>query len=353
MKPDFGRWLESLGRPLVALVVAFILGGVIIALVQRDISAPFAAYSALFAGAFGSDIAIANTLRQATPLLLTGLAVSVALSAGLFNIGAEGQMAVGALAAATVGFTLKNMLPPPILLLLSLVAGMGAAGFWAVLPPLLKVTRGAHEVITAILLNYIAQNLTRYLASGPLREAGGQAPQTPEVGATLPRLVSGYDVHVGLIIALFAVAFVAFALRRSVLGYETRMVGTGYGAAEAAGIPTAKIQVLAFVVSGALAGLAGAVSILGEVPFRRFVADFYGIGYGFDGLAVALLAAGSSGLPNPLAIIPCALLFGGLSAGAEMMEFNANIPKQVVMVVQAILIATIGARLVLRWRRAQ
>lgn len=353
MKPDFRRGLEVLGRPLIALLVAFVLGGIIIALVQRDITAPLSAYAALFSGAFGSDIAIANTLRQTTPLLLTGLAIAVALAAGLFNIGAEGQMAVGALAAAAVGFALKATLPPLLLLPLSLLAGMLVAAVWAVLPPLLKVTRGAHEVITAILLNYIAQSVTRYLASGPLKEAGGQAPQTGEVGATLPRLLPGYDVHAGLILALIAVVFIAFALRRSVWGYETRIVGTSAGAAEAAGISVAKRQIVAFVISGALAGLAGAVTVLGEVPFRRFVADFYGIGYGFDGLAVALLAAGTSGLPNPLAVIPCALLFGGLSAGAEMMEFNANIPKQVVMVVQAILIATVGARLVLKRRRAK
>jgi len=275
--------------------------------------------------------------------LLTGIAVFVALAAGLFNIGAEGQLSVGGLAAAAVGFGLKGHLPAPLLLLLSLIAGMLVGGAWAFLPALLKVTRGAHEVITAILLNYVAQNTTRYLATGPWRDPVGGAAQTPEVGATLPRLSPTYDVHWGLIIALVAVALVAVALRRTVWGYETRATGEGPGAAEAAGISVARAQINAMLLSGALAGLAGAIVVLGEVPFKRFPADFYGSGYGFDGLAVALLAGGSA-----WAVLPSALLFGGLASGAEQMAFDVGTPKQIVTVVQAILIVAVAARVVIR-----
>lgn len=343
---------QAILRPLLALIVAFLLGGLVIAVTQKSAAAPFAAYGALFSGAFGDPNAWANTLRQTTPLLLTGLAVTVALAAGLFNIGAEGQMAVGALTAAIVGSSLPSM-PPFLILLVSLAAGMAAGAAWAFLPALLRVYRGAHEVITAILLNYIAQNVTRFLASGPLRDPSGQSPQTREVIATLPRLLPAFDVHFGLILAIVVVVVVALALRSSVWGFRTRFVGESPGAAEAAGVAVNRLRIAAFVFSGALAGLAGAVTVLGVAPFRRFTADFYGIGYGFDGLSVALLAAlavrpdAAGGAGNAWGVLPAALLFGALGAGAEAMDFNAGVPKQMVQVVQAILIAAVAARFVL------
>lgn len=342
-RKPLGRYLESLGRPLLALVVALALGAVIIAVVQHSAAAPFAAYGSLFRGAFGSTDAWSNTLFRTMPLLLTGAAVFVALAAGLFNIGAEGQLSVGGLAAAIVGYTLKAALPAPLLLLLSIAAGMLVGAAWAFLPAFFKVTRGAHEVITAILLNYVAQNTTRYLATGPLRDPSGGAAQTPEVGATLARISPNHDVHWGLLLAIAAVVFSAIALRRTVWGYETRAVGEGPGAAEAAGISVGRVQINAMLLSGALAGLAGAVLVLGEVPFKRFPADFYGAGYGFDGLAVALLAGASA-----WALLPSALLFGGLGAGAEQMAFDVGTPKQIVTVVQAILIVAVAARIVIR-----
>ena len=340
------RVIEMLGRPIVALLVALLIGGIFIAVVQGSIAAPFTAYRSLFTGAFGNTQAWANTLKQTTPLLLTGAAVAVALAAGLFNIGAEGQMAVGGLVAAIVGSSLKDVLPEPLLLVVALLAGVAAGAVWAFLPAFLKVKRGAHEVITAILLNYVAQNVTRYLATFPLKDPASQSPATREVGATLHRLTPDYDVHQGLIVAAVVVAFVAFALRRSVWGYETRATGEGIGAAEAAGIAVNRVQIIAMMFSGALAGLAGAVTILGATPFRRFPADFYGVGYGFDGLAVALLAGGS--IPG---VFPAALLFGAMTAGAQEMEFN-DTPKQIVMVVQAVLIVAVAARVVLRRRRS-
>jgi simple sugar transport system permease protein len=351
MKERLGTLLEQVGRPAVALLIALLLGGVLIAVVQRSLNAPFAAYSALFAGAFGDTTAWANTLRQTTPLLLTGLSVAVALAAGLFNIGAEGQMAVGALASALTASLLPAGFSSPVAIVLSLLVGAIAGGVWGFLPAFLKVKRGAHEVITAILLNYIAQNGTRYLASSPLKDPLGESPVTREVSHVLPRLLPTQDVHFGLFVALAITVFMGFALRYSVWGYRTRMTGSGTKAAEAAGIPTAQMQVLAFVLAGAFAGIAGAVTVLGESPFRRFPADFYGIGYGFDGLAVALLAAGSSGLASVWGVFPSALLFGALGAGAEAMDFTANVPKQIVQVVQAILIALIAARFTLRYRR--
>lgn len=340
------RLLETLSRPAIALLAALLVGAVVIAFVQHSATAPFAAYAALFRGAGGDATAWSNTLARTTPLLLTGAAVAVALAAGLFNIGAEGQLVVGALAAAVAGYSLKTV-PAPIVLTLSLICGMAAGAVWAFLPAFLKVKRGTHEVITAILLNYIAQNTTRYLATVPLKDPSGQVPQTPEVTALLPRLSPAYDVTWGLPITLIAVIFVALALRGTVWGFETRAVGAGAGAAEASGVFVDRVRMRAMLLSGALAGLAGAVTILGEVPFRRFPADLYGIGYGFDGLAVALLASGSL-----WGVLPSALLFGGLGAGAEAMAFEVGTPKQIVSVVQAILIVAVAARLVIKRRAA-
>ena len=334
--------LAGISRAALALLVALLLGGVVIAVAQRDIGAPIRAYQALLIGAVGSPQAWSNTLSRTMPLLLTGIGVSVALAAGLFNIGAEGQLAVGGLAAAVVGFTAKGV-PAPIVLVLALAASAVVGAAWAFLPAYLKEKRGAHEVITAILLNYVAQNVTRYLVATPLKDpTSGGNQRTPYVLATLPRLLPNYDVHAGLILAVLAVAIIAVLLARTVWGYETRMVGAGAGAAEAAGIAVATVRIRAMCVSGALCGLAGAVLVLGVVPFKSFPADFYGAGYGFDGLAVALLASGS-----PIGVLPSALLFGGLGAGAEQMDFDAGIPKQIVAVVQGILIVAVAARFVL------
>ena len=335
---------SSFFRAVSALVLAFVVGGVVIAVTQKSLAAPFPAYAALFTGSIGTPDAWANTLQRTMPILLTGLAVSVALAAGLFNIGAEGQMAVGALAAAVCGSSL-GFLPSWVLLPLSLIIGMASGAAWAFLPAYLKIKRGTHEVITAILLNYIAQIVTRFLAAGPWKDPASPAPQTAPVAAVLPRLLPGYDVHAGLLFALVLAPLLWLALRRTVWGYETRATGQGADAARASGIPTDRIRIHAMLLSGALAGLAGGVLVLGESPFRRFPADLYGVGYGFDGLAVALLAGGS-----PLLCVPCALLFGGLSAGADNLAFVTGIPKQVAGVVQAVLIVAVAVRVLPRFK---
>ena len=323
--------------PLLAFIGALALGALVILMAGHN---PMAAYRALATGAFGDGNAWARTLAQTTPLLFTGAAVGVGLAAGLFNIGAEGQLAVGALAGAGVA----ALAPAPLAVPLGLLLGAATGALWALLPAWLKVRRGAHEVITAILLNYAARNLTRWVATVPLKDPTGQTPQTAEVYATLPALLPAYDVHAGLILGLLTVAGVALALQRTVWGYETRLVGTNPDAARAAGVDPNRVTLRAFLLSGALAGLAGAVVVLGVVPFRRFPADFYGIGYGFDGLAVALLAGS-----YPWAVLPAAFLFGALGAGADQMSFATETPKQVAQVVQALLILGLSARLV--WKK--
>ncbi|MBB6048862.1 ABC transporter permease [Armatimonas rosea] len=327
------------GHIFTAIVSALLLGGLAIAAIGQS---PLAAYQALWEGSVGTPDAWGRTLGQATPLLLTGTAVAVGLAVGLFNIGAEGQMAVGGLVGAVVGATVPGVLAVP----LGLLCGALVGAAWAWLPVWLKLKRGAHEVITAILLNYVARNVTRWLTTVPLKDPTGQAPQTAEVHATLPRLAAGHDVHAGLLLGLVAVATVAWALSRTVWGYETRLVGQNKDAARAAGVNVERVTLRAFLLSGALAGLAGAVVVLGVVPFHRFPADFYGIGYGFDGLAVALLAGSQA-----WAVLPAALLFGALGAGADQMSFATETPKQLAQVVQALLILGLSARFVWKKRR--
>ena len=218
-------------RPLLALLGAFLLGAVVIALSQKSISAPAAAYRALFAGAFGDANGWSGTLLRTMPLLLTGAAVAAALQAGLFNIGAEGQMAVGALAGASVGFLLPT-LPPFLLLPLCFFAAMAAGAAWAFLPAYLKVKRGTHEVITAILLNYVAQNTTRYLATNPLKDPSAQAGQTPEAAAALPRLFAAYDAHAGFAYRGFCRGFACACFAEHGLGVRNprRRAGGSGGA---------------------------------------------------------------------------------------------------------------------------
>jgi general nucleoside transport system permease protein len=337
----FLRRLSFLRRTLLALATALLLGGVMILASGQN---PIIAYQALFRGAFGDANAIARTLINATPLLLTGSAVSVALAAGRFNIGAEGQLAVGALAAAWVAAHTQNFIAVP----LGLLSGMAFGALWAFLPAWLREKRGTHEVITAILLNYVARNLTHYLAAFPLKDPdpSKQAPQTAEIAASLPRLIAGFDVHAGLVIGVSCVIGVAFVLKKTLWGYETRVVGANSEAAAASGIAPETVALRAFLLSGALAGLAGAVVVLGVVPFRRFPADFYGNGYGFDGLAVALIAG-----QNPLALFPAALLFGALGAGADQMSFETETPKQLAQIVQAILILALAMRFIPKKRK--
>jgi simple sugar transport system permease protein len=313
-------------------------------LALKSVHAALEAYRALFLGAVGSLDALAQTLARTTPLLLTGLAVAVALRAGLFNIGGQGQMVIGALASAFIGFSVPG--PAPLVLALSLLAGALCGALWAWLPIFLKEKRGAHEVITAILLNYAAAKITHFLASGPLK-APGETPQTPEVSALLPRLFPAYDVHAGLVVGLVALGALALMLFRTVWGYELRTVGMAPDAARAAGIAVVRVRYGAFLLSGALAGLAGAIVVCGETPFRRFPADFSSVGYGFEGLAVAMLAGGGS----LWTILPAALLFGALGAGAEAMAFETQTPKQLVMVLEAILIASLTVRIARRGGR--
>ncbi len=341
--------LARLGRPTLTLAIALAIAALVIGLTGGE---PLAAMRALLEGAFGSGAAILRSLAKATPLILAGLAVAVALRAGLFNIGAEGQLLVGAMASAWMGFAVKGM-PLFIHLPLALAAGAAAGAIWAAIAGLLRAWQGTHEVIVTIMLNYVAINLTHLLVSGPLKDHSTLASATPKVQQTARlwslqddpsrfQALSATNFSAGFAIALLAVLVVWFIYKRTAYGFQLKATGEGPEVAATTGVPVKRVIVSAMALSGALAGLAGSVEVLGV--HRRFL-DAFSPGYGFDSIAVALLAGGS-----PIGVALSAIAFGGLSSGSLQMELVTDTPRQVAGIIQAVVILGIGARYVRRTR---
>lgn len=301
---------------------------------------PWEAAGILWRGAFGGLAPTTETLVKATPLILTGLSVAWAFRAGLFNIGAEGQLLLGGLSAAWVGFALA--LPAWIHAPLGLLGGALAGALWALVPAWLKVFRGQHEVLSTLLLNYVALHLCHYLVRGPLKEPSPMGnPQTPLIAPTaaLPIWVEGSRLSVGFWLAVGTALGAEIYLLGTVGGFELRAVGANPKAAEAAGIPVGRRQLEALLWAGAFAGLAGAVEILGV--HHRFTEQF-SPGYGFDGITVALLGAGRG-----WGIVAAALFLGALRNGAARLQVLTDIPREFAQVLQALLIlavAWIGAK---------
>jgi simple sugar transport system permease protein len=329
------RSLGALGRalvfPLLAMLLAFVIGAVVIIATGQN---PVAAYAALLRGAVGSPTAIGRTILNAIPLIFTGLAVAVPFRAGLFNIGGEGQLFLGAIAAAWVALTLPG--PGPLVVVAALVVA-GLAGFvWGAIPGLLR-TFGASEVITTIMLNFVAINITYYLAQNPL--SGGTAiPGTGTVDATrrLATLGAGLGrAHWGIALGLFAAVVAYVLIWRTTRGYEIRAVGLAPEAARYAGIPVAANGFLAIALGGLFAGLGGGIEVLGvygrvSVPFVSNL--------GFNGIGVALL-----GRNHPAGVLLGALFFGGLASGAQEMQFSAEVPLDLADVLLAIVLLFVTA----------
>jgi general nucleoside transport system permease protein len=335
---------------LLAVVLAFACGAVVIA-VTDDVATAADAYWALLTGAVldpggGSLEAVLSPLSEtvvtATPLMLSGLAVTLAFRAGLFNIGGQGQAVVGAAAAAFVGFHFN--LPPGIHLAAALVAGILAGGLWGAVPGWLKGRKGAHEVITTIMLNYVATILIVYLLAQELfRRAGRADAISPLVrpDARLPQLLGGdLRLHAGLLVALAAAAAVGWYLTRTTAGFELRATGLNLRAARTAGIRPARVYLAAMAVSGGLAGLAGATQMLGtDFTLTPGVAT----GIGFAGISVALL--GRATVPGTVA---ASFLFGGLQAGGIQMQASTGTPVDLVTIIQGLIVLFIAAPLLVR-----
>jgi ABC-type uncharacterized transport system permease subunit len=335
--------------PAIAFGAALAFGAIVIWVSELivpggefELFKPVEAYAALFRGAIGSPQGIINTLVLTTPLLLAGLGVGLAFRAGLFNIGANGQFLLGALAAVAVGTAVQDQ-PALVAIPLAMLAGIMAGAFWGFIPGILKATSGAHEVVTTIMLNFIAIGLVAAVVSGPLDLSVSPSPVTDNVGnAALPILL-GRNGHSGIIFALLAAVAVHWLLFRFTIGFEIRAVGANPDASRAAGMRPAFIIVLTMMIAGALAGLAGTIVLLGVT--RQMTASF-GTSVGFDSIAVALL-----GRSNPLGIVLAALLFGAMRAGAPLMQISAQIPSELVDVLQAVILLFLVATPFLLKRR--
>lgn len=336
--------LRELAVPLISVAIAVVIGSLIMIASGFD---PLAAYAAMVKGAFGGGRQIGETLLRATPLIFTGLAVAYGFRAGLFNIGAEGQLFMGGLSAAWLGIVLAG-LPQPLNILIMVVAGAAVGAAWAFIPALLKAKVGAHEVITTMMFTYIGRYLVSWLVTGPLK-AEGQIPQTDRlpVESTLPRLheifpfLADSRAHFGFVLAVLLALLMWWILKYTPLGYEARAVGLNPWASETGGISVAATTVKALCISGALAGLAGVTEVMG-VHFRLF--DQFSSGFGFTGIAVALLAKN-----NPIGVIAAAILFGALSAGGGTMQLEADVPQKVILIIQALIIFLVAAEQISRW----
>ncbi|NLL44020.1 MAG: ABC transporter permease [Firmicutes bacterium] len=330
------RWQEMV-TPLVAVILALAIGAGFILFVGEN---PLAAYKILFVESFGSLRNLATTLQRATPLMFTGMAVAFGYRAGLFNIGAEGQLYIGAFAAAWVGFTFTG-LPRLIHLPLAIVGGMLGGALWGSIPGYLKAKLGVHEVINTIMLNFVALYLTDWLATGPFH-GGSWVPETARIKATaaLTRLYPPTRLSTGLFLALLAALAVYLVLWKTKQGYELRAVGLNPHAAEYGGINVAKNTILAMAISGALAGLAGTEQILGL--HNRFIVRF-SADLGFMGIAVALL-----GKNHPFGVILAAILFGALQTGSAAMDRLTAVPRELITIIQALIIFFVAAEYLIR-----
>ncbi|HYW31129.1 MAG TPA: ABC transporter permease [Gemmatimonas sp.] len=330
-------------QTLVLLAVALVT---LVLLLLATGHAPGPALSAMASGAFGSSYALLSaTPVRAIPLALAGLAVAIAFRAGILNVGAEGQLLVGATAAACVAALAMASpgLPALLVIVAMLAAGTLAGGLWAGIAAWLRARFGVLEVISTIMLNLIAHELVGYLVRGPLQEPTRTNPQSSTLveALHLPVLVEGSRLHAGLLLAIGLAVLAWWWLRNTASGFRLRAVGGNASAAASAGrVNVPRVVAGAFLTSGALAGVAGAVQYSG-VTFAMY--ENFSPGYGYKAIAVALLAR-----LNPLGVLVAALLFGALEAGANAMERDAGVPNVVVSVVEAALILLVVAAD--RWR---
>ena len=326
------RIWRVLALPLISIILSVIVGSLVIIVSQWLVvgelqpGLAFEAYAALINGSVGSFNSIVNTLVAATPLLLGGLSVGLAFKAGLFNIGAQGQFLMGALFAVIVGVWLRES-EPLVAIPLSVAAGMLGGAIWGFIPGLLKATSGAHEVVTTIMLNFVAISILAAMVSGPLDVPGSPSPITLNVGNAALPVILGRNGHLGLLFGPVMAVLYGWLLYRTTLGFEIRTVGANPEAARYAGMSPRRLIVLTMTLAGMLAGMAGAAELLGTT---KHMTASYGTTVGFDAIAVALL-----GRTSPIGIVLAALLFGAMRSGAAAMQIQAGVPKELVDLLQA------------------
>jgi ABC-type uncharacterized transport system permease subunit len=298
---------------LAAVVLAFGTAALLLIVVGQNV---FQSFGGMASTAVGSTFAIGTTLTKTVPRLLPALGIALALRAGLWNIGAEGQIYVGAAAATAVALFGPQLLFP-LGTALALVVAMSVGAVWAAIPGILRAYRGLNEVITTLMMVYIAVQLTNFLIEGPWLVANSTWPATPLIPAPfkLPLIWPGTLVNAGIIVALLGVAILGFVVNRTTFGLWLRAIGGNENASEVIGVPVRPAIVAALAASGAFAGLAGGIEVLG---IRGRLLEGFSPGYGFEAIAIALL-----GRLNPVGILAASLLFGALDAGAAGLQVAA------------------------------
>ncbi len=333
VRKKLGKWLKVVLVPIVSVILAFTVGAIIILAMGFS---PMKAYASLWRGSFGSINSIGETILKTTPLVFTGLSFAIGRRCGVTNLGAEGQLFLGAIGATAVGIFLKGM-PMVIHLPLAIIAGFIAGGLLGLLAGVLNVKFGASIVITTIMLNHISRNFVNYMVTGPMIEPPGNWPQTAliEPTAILPRLIAGTRIHLGIVLAILFVVIVYYFLWHTTKGFETRLVGFNAEAAKYAGIKPKRNIVFAMFSAGGLAGLAGVTEILG-VQYRLI--QNFSVNIGFEGIAVSLLGGN-----HPYGVLVSAIFFGALKAGSNTMQVLASIPSALAYIIQALVILFILA----------
>src|SRR5438105_11975455 len=363
------KFAQAAGRPLFAVLLAIVAGAIVIMITAPGspldrFNQAINAYQALFVGAFGNAQNLSFTLTTVTPLILASISVAIAFRAGLFNSGAAGQLAMGAMTTSIIGLEASHwagwLLIPSML-----IGGTLAGAVWGGIVGILKAWRGAHEVVTTIMLNWTAFYFTDFVINGPIAaaHATNQPNQLPPQG-TLPHIADFYNstlgtflpkidqpaqylVDVGLFFALAALVVYWFLMSRTTFGYEVRVLGQNPKAAKYAGIPIKRNIFAVMAIAGGFSGLAGTLQLMGQFPYQLIANTFYLQPTGFDATGVALL-----GRTTSLGVLLASLLFGGLRQGGTIMQLNANVPGDLVYIIQALVLFSIAAEFLPAIQRA-
>ncbi len=328
---------KALAKPAAAILISLALGTLILLLAGYDVQKSFLA---LWHATFKDLRSFAGTVNKSSPLLFTALAVAISFRGNVFNIGAEGQLLMGAVGATVVGTTFTG-LPGPVLIFLMILAGAVGGALCAYIPGLLKAKYDVSEVITTIMFNYIALQFVGYLVRGPLRDVKQAEPISFTIAKQgfLPSLIPGTKLHLGFLLGCVIAAFLFFLLFKNYIGYEIRAVGFNKNAANVAGINVRSTVIGTMLLSGAIAGVGGAI----ELANVHYLLQGISPGYGYTAIAVAILASS-----NPIGVIFSSLLFGGLSAGASAMQREAGVSASFVQIFQGIIIVAVALAAVQR-----
>lgn len=343
MKGKIGERLEYTISLFVAIGMALILGAIIMLLNGKN---PIEGYSALVVGAFGSKYLIATTLAKTVPLILTGLATAISFRSGIFNIGGEGQLYLGAFAAAYVGFTFTN-LPPFIAIILAILASAVVGGLYAYVPAVLKVNFEIDEVITTIMLNSVAIMFTNYLVNYPFAASQGKMGGTDMIadGFKFTKLVAMSKFNTSIFYTIMIAALVYYMIKKTSYGYNFKVIGENSVFSKYAGLSNKKYMIWAMMLSGALCGIAGAFEVYGT--HYRFLQNI-SKGMAFDGMLIALIVKN-----NPIGIVLMSIFFAVLKTGSNAMELNTGVPSELILVIQSVIILFIAGETGMKeiWKR--